>query len=653
MDRAQFRWIRLTARADAYRFSLMTEPIAVVVGAIAMFGVYAWVARYGIDLVDEGYFLDLATRVRHGQLPYRDFDTYYTPGMFYLNATVLALFGADVVPVRLLMVGLRTLCALVLYLLARRVVSPPFAAVPAVVLAATGFAAGSHPGWPALLGTLVMLAMIARVDGGARRWSLGLAGAAAGVAFLFKQNVGAFALVAALTYVGLRPRPDSGAFVVALRLLYAIGLGLTVAIFLRPGELFGASLWLPLVATLVLLIWGTSTRRPGSGWSSGLRAIVLECGWLGAGFGLVTLAWLAPLAAALGPSATPFGLFTGSVNQGALNFPLEPLPRGADALALASLWTPLAIAFACRPKRSKPVRPVMVTALVVLLLVWLRSRGDPADALPPVPGSFPRLDALERELGSLYLYLPMLAAWSGLALLTPRLAMRDGPPLAAWYLLVGTFAALALYPRADTAHALLAGAPLFLVGVWAVAQVHRTLAGGGNRFGRAALFAALLMVPAAAVLPLVYRNYVALAHPVPDAVGGTGYVPLGLDRATVLLPERDAESLRQVISFLRERTDPGEPVFAYPVDPLVNFLADRPNPTRFDHFLPGALSAQDMLDVVASLEAARPRYVVWDHGAVVFWKTDRPNRILSDYLWRCYEQVAVFDLFLVLEPSNC
>jgi hypothetical protein len=374
---------------------------------------------------------------------------------------------------------------------------------------------------------------------------------------------------------------------------------------------------------------------------------------LGAGFGVVTVAGLAPLVAALGPSATPIGLFTGSVNQAALHFPLEPVPRGAGAVALASVCTLLAAAFVRRPIRSKPAWPVVVVVLLVLLIVGLPSLDDQAVALPPVAGPFPRLEALERELGSLFLYLPMLAAWSGLALLTPRLAMRDRPPLAARYLLVGTFALLAFYPRADTAHALLAGTPLFLVGVWALAQVHRTLAGGGNQFGQAALFAALLLVPTAAVSPLAYRHYVALAHPVPDAVGGSAYVPLGLDRATVLLPERDAEPLRGVTTFLRERTDPGEPVFAYPVDPLLNFLADRPNPTRFDHFLPGALSAQDMRDVVASLEAARPRYVVWDHGAVVFWKTDPTNRILSDYLWRCYGEVAVFNLFLVLERSNC
>ena len=43
----------------------------------------------------------------------------------------------------------------------------------------------------------------------------------------------------------------------------------------------------------------------------------------------------------------------------------------------------------------------------------------------------------------------------------------------------------------------------------------------------------------------------------------------------------------------------------------------------------------------------------WDHGAVVFWRTDKPNRILSDYIWRCYQQVAAFRLYLLLERGEC
>ena len=58
-------------------------------------------------------------------------------------------------------------------------------------------------------------------------------------------------------------------------------------------------------------------------------------------------------------------------------------------------------------------------------------------------------------------------------------------------------------------------------------------------------------------------------------------------------------------------------------------------------------------DVVRQeLEQARPRYVVWDHRGVVVWETDPANRPLSDYVWRCYEQVTAFNLYLVLERRS-
>jgi hypothetical protein len=162
-----------------------------------------------------------------------------------------------------------------------------------------------------------------------------------------------------------------------------------------------------------------------------------------------------------------------------------------------------------------------------------------------------------------------------------------------------------------------------------------------------------LLVPVAGVLPHVYARYLRLAHPDPLVQDAATYVPLGLERAPVLVPARQADLLRGVVSFLRANTARGEPVFAYPVDPLVNFLADRPNPTRFDHLMLGAMTLEDLDEAVATLETARPRYILWDLAGVVFWHTDMPNRPLSDYIWRCYRQVATFRLFLILQRTEC
>src|SRR5258708_1146799 len=49
--------------------------------------------RVGIDDLDEGYFVQQAVRVLHGQVPYRDFDTLYSPGLAYAHAGLFWLLG--------------------------------------------------------------------------------------------------------------------------------------------------------------------------------------------------------------------------------------------------------------------------------------------------------------------------------------------------------------------------------------------------------------------------------------------------------------------------------------------------------------------------------------------------------------------------------
>jgi hypothetical protein len=158
----------------------------------------------------------------------------------------------------------------------------------------------------------------------------------------------------------------------------------------------------------------------------------------------------------------------------------------------------------------------------------------------------------------------------------------------------------------------------------------------------------LLLLPTLALAPQVMWRYAAFVSPEKNHAR-LDYEPLGLARAPVLVPRQLAEDTRNVVEFVQAGTPPGEPFFAYPVQPLFNFLADRPNPTRFDHFLPGTLRSRDFAEVIDDLERSRPRYVLWDHIGVLVWETDPANTPLSDYLWDCYSEVAAFHTYLVLE----
>ena len=72
---------------------------------------------------DEGIVLQGADRVLRGEVPYRDFFSFYTPGSFYLVAGLFKLFGNSFVVARTSIAVAGAGCSVITYLLAHRVCS--------------------------------------------------------------------------------------------------------------------------------------------------------------------------------------------------------------------------------------------------------------------------------------------------------------------------------------------------------------------------------------------------------------------------------------------------------------------------------------------------------------------------------------------------
>jgi hypothetical protein len=165
---------------------------------------------------DEGILVTFPTRVAAGDLPYRDFETFYGPASPYLVAAAFELAGPHLATERFVGLLLRVVLVLVVFLLVRRfgnVVALCCAGIALVLVGGSTEADGGF-GSDAFLLLAVLLATTGGANPGRRRWWVA-AGLAAGVAGLFRPEAALVALVA----VGALLWPDArraGAFMLGL-----------------------------------------------------------------------------------------------------------------------------------------------------------------------------------------------------------------------------------------------------------------------------------------------------------------------------------------------------------------------------------------------------------------------------------------------------
>jgi hypothetical protein len=298
-------------------------PIGLMLAGVL---VEASLLRVGIDDLDEGYFLQQGWRVLHGQVPYRDFETLYTPGLAYMHAAIFALQS-----------GALSLLGTALPTLAAPLGSPDLAAASPAIASSLGSpelgaASPTLAAWLAspLLGPR-LLAFLARV---------------ALVLLLFAMT---------------RPLVRNPWWAVVPGLVLLLGLDDAPERWEpHPG-------WLSSLFAVVAA-WCLSRPRPTSKrpeiWllASGLAAagayafkqntgvfilgaIVLWCFWSGwrwylplLAFGLATSAWLIPLVFTLHGDLQPLGVIVGAVSQAGLLSAPEPTLLIPLVAMLGGVW---------------------------------------------------------------------------------------------------------------------------------------------------------------------------------------------------------------------------------------------------------------------------------------------------------------------------
>ena len=114
-----------------------TEKWLAALVCVLSFAYLCLFRRYTTMEPDEGIILQGAQRILHGEIPYRDFFTFYTPGSYYLLAGLFKLFGNSFMVARTALAVCGAVSSSVCYLLARRVCSRQSALFAAALVTLT------------------------------------------------------------------------------------------------------------------------------------------------------------------------------------------------------------------------------------------------------------------------------------------------------------------------------------------------------------------------------------------------------------------------------------------------------------------------------------------------------------------------------------
>ena len=630
--------------------------------------------RYGFFIQDEGVIAYQALRVSHGQLPYTDFQTAYTPASFYLNAVLFRLFGPSLALLRAAGSVTCAATAALLFLSATRVLPPPYALLPSLLYVVLedqeshGFVVHTIA-YPAryveALWAMSLWLTLAHARRPRRTLAAALGLLVAAIA-AFKHNVGiynAWGAGLSLILVGQAREPHARAWGRGRSLLAALPLAFVTGVLATLLVLFGGFggmsratilfFALPMSALLLMLLpgvwpWGAEERR---------RHALAETGgdvwWLAAGAFVPSAVWIAYFVSEVG---LPL-LLRRVVREGAAaasTYAIALPAPGALAVA-AGLVAGIALSARGLVRRGYLGRATaargFALATAAVAVVGLVAGGRLVAQTLRMGEWELAVMHFGRTLDNLGFYLVLVVAYTFL----PRVRVwlrRDGPldpAIPCW--VHGLCQLLLAHPRLDVAH-LYQAVPILLIPgtllLCATLGFYRDLAASAaNRWLSAAAVVAVVLVATVKLIPRLDRQL--------DWRGGVVLeprTPLAGSRGGLYATEADGgwfAALNRTVALVQARTAPDEPVFAYPALPGIYFLSGRPNPSAMDYWFHGFGEGHDEVAAVTALEQGRVPLVVRMRDESFDPEEEGHFPVLKDYLRRHFVETAFFAPFHVLE----
>ncbi|MED5262762.1 MAG: glycosyltransferase family 39 protein [Myxococcota bacterium] len=158
---------------------------------------------------------------------------------------------------------------------------------------------------------------------------------------------------------------------------------------------------------------------------------------------------------------------------------------------------------------------------------------------------------------------------------------------------------LGIFPSSIWSHLAFVLPPILVVMFWIGERVSREIHPRAPATGRMFFDLCLGVVVVFALMALR----------IPDDIRRWHSTALDLPRASVYVPPEQATLYRAAAEFVETCAGPEDPIFVAPIHPLLYFVTDRRNPTRYDLTIPGDVDGKL---IVRDLEASRTRCVVYD-----------------------------------------
>lgn len=567
-----------------------------VVGALATLAYMLPLRGYGLTLEDEGTLYSQILRVAHGELPYLDFSTGYTPAYFATNAALWSLLGT-VPRMRVVLAVVHALSVAGLTVLVARGARPLLALlVPLLYVAFIPVFPGEfcafnvpYPAWYATLGWIATAGALIVWGGRRARGLLVAAGVSAAVTLAIKPNAGLFAIAAAaLVLIGARrDAGDDAAGPLAVAMWWTlwgavlVGVAITFGARVRALE---AVVYLVPVAALLAVVAGRRARSCRAGLPAEAAALLVP-------FVVLSAPWLGFFAWRLGTAGfVREVLLIGTGSEEIFYVAYPAFTRwGLLVVAFAAAF---AVAGVLVRRGRLDARTAVAGGIVAAV-----AGGIAVVAIGVMPEGL--VPSLVWQLESGAFALVLAAHVAGLAWLARR---RDlGTDDAAVGLLVfGVFMHLQLYPRTDFMHLTIA-APL--TAAFAATLLERVLRSWDTatpaRRSPGTIAVALVLVGAVVLGAsrgiglLAARPWVTLPFPV---------APLGVEAAHA----SDHRDLAAAAVALGARVGPGEPSLGFPALDLLLVLTGARNPSAHGYFFPGRPDHREEAEVLDALVAARP-----------------------------------------------